>query len=213
MNVPDLDAYMEIYHPDVVLHGYPPELPPGRRERGSSTTWCWRRSRRCGSRSTRRWRRTTACRPGSRCTRSTTAAGARRARCRSPARALAEADLASGRETSRVTDETDQLAKSHLSRGSGAPATPATRRAAPRSIRAERRHRAPRRAARSPRGSSARSAPGLGRPRVEDDEPGLEADSPHRLDRQQRVVDRPEPGRGDDRRPGSPRSRAKSRIR
>ena len=29
MNVPDLDAYMEIYDPDVVLHGYPPELPPG----------------------------------------------------------------------------------------------------------------------------------------------------------------------------------------
>ena len=29
MNVPDLDAYLEIYHPDVVLHGYPPELPPG----------------------------------------------------------------------------------------------------------------------------------------------------------------------------------------
>jgi predicted ester cyclase len=28
-NQPDLDAYMEIYDPDVALHGYPPGLPPG----------------------------------------------------------------------------------------------------------------------------------------------------------------------------------------
>ena len=28
-NKETLDQYLEIYAPDVVLHGYPPDLPPG----------------------------------------------------------------------------------------------------------------------------------------------------------------------------------------